>query len=92
MDLGSRTSRRDCMPVVRQAVTESMEKTVWQVIHCWNHWYLPEEQQMIFCLAQKQNSRCTQVDIRQYEDREQILSEYHAAVRNEIERVKNSHE
>ena len=32
------------------------------------------------------------MDIRQYEDREQILSEYHAAVRNEIERVKNSHE
>ena len=40
----------------------------------------------------KTEFRCTQVDIRQYEDREQILSEYHAAVRNEIERVKNSHE
>ena len=40
----------------------------------------------------KTEFRCTQVDIRQYEDREQILSEYHDAVRNEIERVKNSHE
>ena len=40
----------------------------------------------------KTEFRCTQVDIRQYEDREQILSEYHTAVRNEIERVKNSHE
>ena len=40
----------------------------------------------------KTEFRCTQVDIRQYEDREQILSEYHVAVRNEIERVKNSHE
>ena len=40
----------------------------------------------------KTEFRCTQVDIRQYEDREQILSEYQAAVRNEIERVKNSHE
>ena len=40
----------------------------------------------------KTEFQCTQVDIRQYEDREQILSEYHAAVRNEIERVKNSHE
>ena len=32
------------------------------------------------------------IDIQKYEDREQILSEYHTAVKNEIETVKKSHE
>ena len=34
----------------------------------------------------------TPIDIQKYEDRDQILSEYHTAVRKEIERVKKSHE
>ena len=56
VDLGSRTSMKRLYACGETSCNGVHGKTVWQVIHCWNHWYLPEEQQMIFCLAQKQNS------------------------------------
>ena len=62
------------MPVVRQAVTVSMEKTDLASNSLLESLVFARRAADDILFGTKTEFRCTQVDIRQYEDREQILS------------------
>lgn len=79
--------------MVRQAAMAFMVKTVWQVILCWSLWSLQGKTagDMIFGVA-PEYVKADAVDIKIYENREELLGGYHTAVLNEIERMRMSHE
>ena len=70
-----------------------MAETAWQAIPCWNLWSLQEKaaDDMIFGQA-PEYIKADAVDMKMYENREELLDGYHKAVLNEIERMKKSHE